>query len=64
MASPTSRKVPEKWGTRPMNAYHIKCRPLEMRVGEPISTAGLTMRDMESVSVKVRKATEDLYYHA
>jgi 1-acyl-sn-glycerol-3-phosphate acyltransferase len=46
----------------PMNTYHIKCRPLEMRVGEPISTAGLTMRDMEAVSAKVRKAMEDLYY--
>ena len=22
----------------PMDTYHIKCRPLEMRVGEPIST--------------------------
>jgi hypothetical protein len=33
-----------------------------MRVGEPISTAGLTMRDMEVVSAKVKKAMEDLYY--
>jgi 1-acyl-sn-glycerol-3-phosphate acyltransferase len=46
----------------PMNTYHIKCRPLEMRVGEPISTVGLTMRDMETVSAKVRKAMEELYY--
>lgn len=46
----------------PMNTYHIKCRPLEMRVGEPISTAGLTMRDMEAVSTRVQKAVEDLYY--
>jgi 1-acyl-sn-glycerol-3-phosphate acyltransferase len=46
----------------PMNTYHIKCRPLEMRVGEPISTAGLTMRDMEAVSAKVKKAMEELYY--
>jgi 1-acyl-sn-glycerol-3-phosphate acyltransferase len=46
----------------PMNTYHIKCRPLEMRVGEPISTTGLTMRDMEAVSAKVKKAMEDLYY--
>ena len=46
----------------PMNTYHIKCRPLEMRVGEPISTAGLKMKDMEEVSAKVRKAMEDLYY--
>jgi 1-acyl-sn-glycerol-3-phosphate acyltransferase len=46
----------------PMDTYHIKCRPLEMRVGEPISTAGMTMRDLEAVSTKVQKAVEDLYY--
>jgi 1-acyl-sn-glycerol-3-phosphate acyltransferase len=46
----------------PMNTYHIKCRPLEMRVGEPISTEGMTMRDMEAVSARVKKAMEDLYY--
>ncbi len=46
----------------PMNTYHIKCRPLEMRVGEPIPTVGLTMRDLEPVSDKVHKAIEDLYY--
>jgi 1-acyl-sn-glycerol-3-phosphate acyltransferase len=46
----------------PMNTYHIKCRPLEMRVGEPISTAGLKMKDMDAVSERVRKAMEDLYY--
>jgi 1-acyl-sn-glycerol-3-phosphate acyltransferase len=46
----------------PMNTYHIKCRPLEMRVGEAISTAGLKMKDLEAVSAKVHKAIEDLYY--
>ena len=46
----------------PMNTYHIKCRPLEMRVGEPISTAGLKMKDLGVVSAKVQKAIEDLYY--
>ncbi len=46
----------------PMNTYHIKSRPLEMRVGEPISTSGLTLRDMESLSARVQKALEDLYY--
>jgi 1-acyl-sn-glycerol-3-phosphate acyltransferase len=46
----------------PMNTYHIKCRPLEMRVGEPISTTGLTMKDLPSLSAKVQKAVEDLYY--
>lgn len=46
----------------PMNTYHIKCRPLEMRVGEPISTSGLTMKDLERLSARVQKAVEDLYY--
>jgi 1-acyl-sn-glycerol-3-phosphate acyltransferase len=45
----------------PMNTYHIKCRPLEMRVGDPISTDGLTLRDMESLSAQVQKAMEELY---
>jgi len=46
----------------PMNTYHIKSRQLEMRVGEPIPTAGLTLRDMESLSAKVQSALENLYY--
>jgi 1-acyl-sn-glycerol-3-phosphate acyltransferase len=46
----------------PMNTYHIKCRPLEMRVGEPISTTGLTMKDLETLSARVQKAVENLYY--
>jgi len=45
----------------PMNTYHIKCRPLEMRVGEPISTAGLTGHDMQALSARVQKAVEDLH---
>jgi 1-acyl-sn-glycerol-3-phosphate acyltransferase len=46
----------------PMDTYHIKSRPLEMRVGEPISTAGLTIRDLEAVSARVHKELEGLYY--
>ena len=46
----------------PMNTYHIKSRPLEMRVGQPISTAGYGARQMEELSAKVKKAMEDLYY--
>jgi 1-acyl-sn-glycerol-3-phosphate acyltransferase len=46
----------------PMNTYHIKCRPLEMRVGEPISTAGLKGHDIEVLSAKVQRAVEGLYY--
>jgi len=45
----------------PMNTYHIKCRPLEMRVGQPISTAEYTVRNMAALSDRVHKAVEDLY---
>jgi len=45
----------------PMNTYHIKCRPLEMRVGKPISTVGLTLRDMDHISARVQKELEGLY---
>jgi 1-acyl-sn-glycerol-3-phosphate acyltransferase len=44
----------------PMNTYHIRCQPLEMRVGEPISTVGLTVRDTDEVSAKVKAAIEAL----
>lgn len=46
----------------PMNTYHIKSRTLEMRVGEPISTTGLTGHDMQALSDKVQKAVCDLFY--
>ena len=45
----------------PMNTYHIKSRPLEMRVGEPIPAEGLTLRDTEAVSAKVRAAIGGLH---
>jgi 1-acyl-sn-glycerol-3-phosphate acyltransferase len=45
----------------PMNTYHIKCRPLEMRVGHPISTSGYTVRNMDTLSVRVHAAVEYLY---
>jgi len=45
----------------PMNTYHIKCQPLEMRVGQPISTAGLTVQDTDGVSAKVKSAIEALH---
>jgi len=45
----------------PMNTYHIKPRPLEMRVGQPIATAGYTLRNMEELSDKVHGAVVDLY---
>ena len=46
----------------PMNTYHIKSRPLEFRVGDPIPTAGLKMADLEELSARVQRALEELYY--
>jgi 1-acyl-sn-glycerol-3-phosphate acyltransferase len=46
----------------PMNTYHIKSRPLEMRLGQPITTAEYSLREMETLSAKVHQAMEDLYY--
>ncbi len=45
----------------PMNTYHIKCRALEMRVGDVISTDGLTVADTEDVSTRVKAAIEALH---
>jgi 1-acyl-sn-glycerol-3-phosphate acyltransferase len=45
----------------PMNTYHIKSRPLEMRVGASISTAGLTGHDMQALSERVQKAVTELF---
>ena len=45
----------------PMNTYHIKSRPLEMRVGKPISTTGFRLEDLGAISNQVRRAIEDLY---
>jgi 1-acyl-sn-glycerol-3-phosphate acyltransferase len=45
----------------PMNTYHIKCQPLEMRVGEIIPTAGLTVQHTEEVSAKVKASIEKLH---
>ncbi len=46
----------------PMDTYHIKCRPVEMRIGQPISTAGYSRADMDKLSAKVQSAMEELYY--
>ncbi len=46
----------------PMNTYHIRPRPLQMVVGEPISTAGYTTRQMNQLAAKVQQVIEDMYY--
>jgi 1-acyl-sn-glycerol-3-phosphate acyltransferase len=45
----------------PMNTYHIKSQPLQVRFGTPISTAGLSLRDMETLSNRVRESMLELY---
>ncbi len=46
----------------PMDTFHIQPRPMELVVGEPIPTSGLTPRDMDALAARVQKAVEDLYY--
>jgi len=46
----------------PMETFHIKPRPLEMLVGEPVPSAGYGLRDMDKLAARVQKAVEDLYY--
>ena len=46
----------------PMNTFHIKPRPLELLVGEPISAKGYSSRQVDQLSGVVYKAMEDLYY--
>lgn len=45
-----------------MNTWHIKSGPLHLVVGEPIHTAGMSMRDVEKVTEQARQAIGDLYY--
>lgn len=46
----------------PMNSFHFRPRPLQLLVGEPISTKELSPRDMDSLARRVQTAVEDLYY--
>ncbi len=46
----------------PMDTYHIRPRPVEILVGEPISSNGYSVRDMDKLAAKVQAAVEDLYY--
>jgi len=46
----------------PMNSFHIRPGAMELVVGDPISTAGYGLRDMDVLAALVQKAVEDLYY--
>jgi 1-acyl-sn-glycerol-3-phosphate acyltransferase len=47
----------------PIDTYHIVPQALELRIGEPVPTVGLTMHDLESLSIKVRQSIERLQYN-
>ena len=44
----------------PMNTFHIKSRPLEMRVGTPIPTTEYTLRTMDQLAARVQAAVDEL----
>jgi len=46
----------------PMNHFHIRPGRIELHVGEPISTSGLGLHDIEQLSKRVQRAVEDMYY--
>ena len=46
----------------PMETFHIKPRPLDLLVGEPVSSEGYGPRDMDKLAARVQRAVEDLYY--
>lgn len=46
----------------PMNTFHIRPGCIQLVVGEPISTAGYGLRDMDALTHRVQSAVEDLYY--
>jgi 1-acyl-sn-glycerol-3-phosphate acyltransferase len=48
--------------TLKMNTWHIKPRPVQLLVGRPIPTQGLTTRDLERVSNEARRSIGELYY--
>jgi 1-acyl-sn-glycerol-3-phosphate acyltransferase len=46
----------------PMNTYVICPTRFRLIVGEPIPTAGMVSRDMETLSARVHQAMSELFY--
>jgi 1-acyl-sn-glycerol-3-phosphate acyltransferase len=44
----------------PMDTFHIKSRPLEMRIGDPIPTSEWTLRNLQGLSAKVQQEIQAL----
>jgi 1-acyl-sn-glycerol-3-phosphate acyltransferase len=45
-----------------MNSYHIKPGPIQMVVGSPISTVGMSTRDIARITEQARAVMGDVYY--
>ncbi|MBZ5492772.1 MAG: 1-acyl-sn-glycerol-3-phosphate acyltransferase [Acidobacteriia bacterium] len=45
-----------------MNSYHIKPGPVQMVVGSPISTVGMSTRDIAKITERAQVVMGDLYY--
>jgi len=45
-----------------MNSFHIKPGSVQMVVGAPISTAGMSTRDIAKITEQARAAISDVYY--
>jgi len=46
----------------PMNHTHVRPGPIELLIGEPISTEGFGLRDMDALGARVQRTIEDMYY--
>jgi len=45
-----------------MNSFHIRPGAIQFAIGEPISPAGHTPRDLEAFTALVRRVMEEMYY--
>ncbi len=45
----------------PINSFHLLPGEVALVIGEPIPTAGMKVRDMEKLSLRVRQAIADMY---
>ncbi|MFB3814738.1 MAG: lysophospholipid acyltransferase family protein [Terriglobales bacterium] len=46
----------------PMNHFHVRPGRIELLVGQPISTAGMRLHDIDALAARVQRAIEDMYY--
>jgi 1-acyl-sn-glycerol-3-phosphate acyltransferase len=47
----------------PIHTYHLTPRPLMAVIGDPIQTAGLTTRDANALTERLRDAISAVYHH-